>query len=700
MPRAGSSTIPGALKRYQACHSCRKRKLKWRAGLNSLERAVFFIDDRQLLDPINAPSEPSCVYDSPDLKVMGPKARIAALESEIAELQDLLRIADDRLAQCTCGAAQIPDPHAFKETSSNSSPMPAAPGLQPLGATMESEIEFTFPSPPLPNSNQFLPGPPLALDSPSPHALNPNEEMPQHDSPGSRELTLNIWPLNIPPPAMLFHLVEIFFYSVPLASRLIHKPTFISNLSQPPTSPDFPHVAVLHAICALASLYSPIITQPPRKKPQDGRRVPIFASTIMYRPSDAWGTTEQRYFPRRVEDVLDPVPEGFGAMHARWAAESMKPSVRIGDRALQLLQAAIIITWYHYSMGSLIPLYVWLALMTRFGVPLGMNVAEGFEPLSRLPPEMLYVSKMPKTPIEAETWRNIFWVTYLGYAVDISIKLAYRDDDISQLMPCRFADFISGTFVPTHGRQQLFTDNMLLHHPSLTTDSWTLYIKATILVSRVRVFNARYRIHSKLRREDPTIPPTQAEEFQSLDRTISAFLQSIPRTFRQPVGVTVDALLYMAHLVPHVARIQLHDPHAQLRVPDDYSAIQLLSAAHEILDLIYKISATSFYVAYLDPACGFCWFLAGATITRFLRVKIDAQDAKEVAALTQELGAVKYIILKLGERALMGLRNISLLDELYDKLIRNRDNVVSEAHGASSQPPLQGAGSARSSSGN
>lgn len=87
----------------------------------------------------------------------------------------------------------------------------------------------------------------------------------------------------------------------------------------------------------------------------------------------------------------------------------------------------------------------------------------------------------------------------------------------------------------------------------------------------------------------------------------------------------------------------MHDPHAQLRVPDDYSATQLLSAAREILDLIYKISATSFDVTYLDLACGFCWFLAGATITRFLRVKIDAQDAEEVSALTQELGAIKLV---------------------------------------------------------
>ena len=69
--------------------------------------------------------------------------------------------------------------------------------------------------------------------------------------------------------------------------------------------------------------------------------------------------------------------------------------------------------------------------------------------------------------------------------------------------------------------------------------------------------------------------------------------------------------------------------------------MQLLSAARNILDLIYKVSATSFDVIYLDHAVGFCWFLAGVTITRFLRAKIDAQDQEEVSALTQELATIK-----------------------------------------------------------
>lgn len=48
------------------------------------------------------------------------------------------------------------------------------------------------------------------------------------------------WPPNLPPPAVLYHLVETFFASVPLASRLIHKPSFMIALRQLPTSLDFP----------------------------------------------------------------------------------------------------------------------------------------------------------------------------------------------------------------------------------------------------------------------------------------------------------------------------------------------------------------------------------------------------------------------------------------------------------------------------
>lgn len=87
--------------------------------------------------------------------------------------------------------------------------------------------------------------------------------------------------------------------------------------------------------------------------------------------------------------------------------------------------------------------------------------------------------------------------------------------------------------------------------------------------------------------------------------------------------------------------IQLHDPHADLADPSDHSTKRLASAAQGILELIYAICATSFDLIYLDHASSFCWFVAGATIIRFLKIKQAVDDEVEVERLTQELNTVK-----------------------------------------------------------
>ncbi|KIO22772.1 hypothetical protein M407DRAFT_115886 [Tulasnella calospora MUT 4182] len=187
---------------------------------------------------------------------------------------------------------------------------------------------------------------------------------------------------------------------------------------------------------------------------------------------------------------------------------------------------------------------------------------------------------------------------------------------------------------------------MLLNHPTLTTDSWTLYIKASILISMVRSFNSRHWIFAASKDSEMSPAshgsPTESEEFRHLDQLIASFTANIPRAFRDPVGTKVDPLLYMVHLLPHVAMIQLHDPHAKPDSPNDYSTRQMLAATRSILDLIYKLCGTTYDLLHMDHSCSFGWFLAGASIIRFLKVKIDAKDGEEVMRLEQELGIVKY----------------------------------------------------------
>ncbi|KIO22773.1 hypothetical protein M407DRAFT_245042 [Tulasnella calospora MUT 4182] len=259
------------------------------------------------------------------------------------------------------------------------------------------------------------------------------------------------------------------------------------------------------------------------------------------------------------------------------------------------------------------------------------------------------------------------------YNAGTAWPLTITDEHISQMMPCRFSDFVAGERVPTHGRQRLFTKDMILTHPPLTTDSWTLYIKATVLISRVRSFNCHYRISTAStgnaapgpNAEQIEVSPTESQEFRNLDQTIATFVREMPRAYRDPVGTTVDPLLYMAHLLPHVAMIQLHEPHAQLYSPNDYSAMQMLAATRAIMDLIYKVCGTTYDLLYMDHGCSFGWFVAGAAVIRFLKVKIAAKDEDEVARLEQELRVVKFMLKNLGERTIIGLRQIKLLEEIY-----------------------------------
>lgn len=59
------------------------------------------------------------------------------------------------------------------------------------------------------------------------------------------------------------------------------------------------------------------------------------------------------------------------------------------------------------------------------------------------------------------------------------------------------------------------------------------------------------------------------------------------------------------------------------------------------MDLIYKLSSTNFDLIYLEHACTFCWFTAGATLIRCLKVSSNQGDIAESEKLSQEIGVIK-----------------------------------------------------------
>ena len=94
---------------------------------------------------------------------------------------------------------------------------------------------------------------------------------------------------------------------------------------------------------------------------------------------------------------------------------------------------------------------------------------------------------------------------------------------------------------------------MIVTHPPAITDSFTLYIKASYLLGRVKMFNGRF----KNQFEDglPSgMDPRESAAFQMLDNSITEFKLSVPKDYREPTTSDgkLDPILYLALVLPHV----------------------------------------------------------------------------------------------------------------------------------------------------
>ena len=130
--------------------------------------------------------------------------------------------------------------------------------------------------------------------------------------------------------------------------------------------------------------------------------------------------------------------------------------------------------------------------------------------------------------------------------------------------------------MPVEERQWSVDPDLLLRHPPQHTDSFILYTKSAILITRVKNFNVRYRSlyytgHSSM--WDPSkspevrdtaeqrklldglqnIDPRGSKAFKDLDVLVSSFTSSFPHQFTHPVkNGRVDALLYSVLVVSHL----------------------------------------------------------------------------------------------------------------------------------------------------
>ncbi|KAL0951062.1 hypothetical protein HGRIS_007801 [Hohenbuehelia grisea] len=300
------------------------------------------------------------------------------------------------------------------------------------------------------------------------------------------------------------------------------------------------------------------------------------------------------------------------------------------------------------------------------------SIGKSIRPPSILPPA--------RTVIEDEMRRNTFW---LAYATERLQGLGHGwvhcldDQDVTQLLPLRGDQFVDGTLVLPSDRQWAHSKDLILCHPPGQIDSFILYVKGTIMISKVKSFNMRFR--AKHFSGDPSVAAPDNEHAESsdyadprgspawveLDEMVSRFRACFPSQLRNPIsdGV-VDSHLYSACLMPHCASIVLHDPHAEVKHRGCLSALKILTSARSVLDLIYTVWSTSYDISLLDPFCYFCWFVAGRVLVRFLKAAQEAQSSDQVSTLQGELDFVHGAIAKAGERIPMAYRFARMLHDL------------------------------------
>lgn len=113
-------------------------------------------------------------------------------------------------------------------------------------------------------------------------------------------------------------------------------------------------------------------------------------------------------------------------------------------------------------------------------------------------------------------------------------------------------------------RQWAHSNDLLTVHPEVQTDAFILYIKAAILLSKVKTFNLRFRsrhfsgdgdtglAYSTFQTDEP-VDPRNSMAFIDLDVITTSFVATFPPHLRNPLSKeTMDCTLFAAACQAHV----------------------------------------------------------------------------------------------------------------------------------------------------
>ncbi|KAF8325796.1 uncharacterized protein EI90DRAFT_3071770 [Cantharellus anzutake] len=721
MPKAAKASVTETtrnarhnphLPRNQACHQCRKKKLKCDAGRPCstcvkahAHKVAPLMVKGQPFDP-----NPSCTYDEPadesSSREIGP--------SQTQPQSSSSGVADTKTTPNLIG--QTPYPIIASEPPLGPSPA-EYPIIFPENSRYGTMYSFDWTSthehrvnihekPDVianldPSSLAFLESPP-SLGSP----ITSTTPSPPSTSQ-STAVVPSAYSPTLPPAHVLLHLVDLFFHHVSRASRLIHRPSFLAALHEGPNSPRYPAPSLLHAICAIASIYSPDIP---------GKPLPDLKCRPAY---DCFIPLEDLELEQGMSAGLSG---SFGVEHASVSKALMEFDIRIGARLFDSARTMVVLCWYYHINAQWVDLWMMSSSTIRGCVSLGLNV---FMPMgSTALLAALQASLMKKdNPLEQERRRFLWWSAYMN---EIHQSLATHwvpsitEALITQELPGRLVDYESGNIAPGL-RQRLSDVDILTNHPAYLTDPFTMHLKACILMMKVGMFNIQTCLHRQadiysgaipsdasftpyslfcdfsLSPSSPLImlpsnhhagplPVRDLSGFASLDNMIIAFQMSIPKEYRDPWAPrsryaniftwpsvsSVDHDLYCLNVLPHIATMILHEPHAEMLSSTCNSKRKIINAARAVLDTVHILFASSYDPALLPSYCVSYWMASSKVLLRAYKAALESGLREEAEAHRGGIEIFRLVLAKVGEKLELAYRSAMILTEtlsIVDKTV-------------------------------
>ncbi|WVW83215.1 hypothetical protein I302_105233 [Kwoniella bestiolae CBS 10118] len=465
------------------------------------------------------------------------------------------------------------------------------------------------------------------------------------------------WPINLPEPNVVNDLIEAFFDLVPNLPRVLHRARFLSRMALPPTHSNFPHPALIHAVCAAAAAWC---------SPE------IYEKSTRGKGRDFFDTTGAGMYGN---DVLGSQGKGskanltFGLRQASFAKEAVQEGLNTGNRLFDVVRAMIILCRVFIDDTRMLECWAYGGLVSRMLLPLGLNVRSAELSLKSvmLPP--------PADALEREERRAAVWMAFYHDTIASSASgwgTSMSLDELTVPLPVSFKDFEMGHETMEPNPQDLESPDFWVKHP--VPDSFVMVVKASVLMNRVNKFARRWK--NRHMKDNDDFDGLYKPEFREIANSIACLQMSFPATLRNVGKLTakrkLDIDLIAAQMLPHAAIICLHEPFADLYDPSDQAARRMLGATQAIVSIVQQLASVFGenglnFTSVMHSSASVCLVTSARTSLLFLRHALNVGDMAAAQSHRTDCEMIRMALSQFGLKFKIGHHHSQLIEYFLDR---------------------------------